>query len=74
MWKNCGRSRGECDGVARGVWSGVGEIDSWENDGEGGAVDCGEAGLDFFVMRCAYWSSSSCECERDMGCDVGFDE
>ena len=45
--------------MARGVWSGVGEQESWENVGEGGAVDIGEPGLDFLVILCAYWSSSS---------------
>lgn len=39
-----GRSRGEWAGVASGVWSGVGLRESCEgaNEGELGAVDCGE--------------------------------
>ena len=49
MLKNCGRNLGECEGVAKGVWSGVGEVEWWEYEGDGGAVDCGEPGLDFFV-------------------------
>lgn len=51
--KPCGRRRGECAGVARGVWSGVGLAESWENVGEGGAVDMGEPGRDRFVILCA---------------------
>jgi len=49
LLKNCGRNLGECEGVAKGVWSGVGEVEWWEYEGDGGAVDCGEPGLDFFV-------------------------
>ena len=67
--KPCGRNRGEWAGVASGVWSGVGEHESCEKVGEGGAVERGEPGRDFFVMRCAYGSSSSCECDLDMGCE-----
>lgn len=55
--------------MARGVLSGVGEQESCENVGEEGAVETGELGRDFLVERCeTYGSSSSCECERDMGC------
>lgn len=57
-----GRRRGECAGVASGVWSGVGDNESCEKVGEDGAVELGEFGLDR-LMRCAY-SSSSAECER----------
>lgn len=28
--------------MARGVWSGVGLSESWEKEGEEGAVDCGD--------------------------------
>jgi len=51
------------------VWSGVGLAESCENVGEGGAVDMGEPGRDFFVILCEYWSSSSWECDLDIGCD-----
>lgn len=44
-----GLNRGECAGVARGVWSGVGESESWEKVGDEGAVDCGELGLERFA-------------------------
>ena len=44
--KAYGRRRGECAGVASGVWSGVGESESCEKVGEDGAVDCGELGRD----------------------------
>ena len=54
--------------MANGVCSGVGEQESWEKVGEDGAVDTGEVGLDFFTARWAmYWSSSSCECDLDIG-------
>ncbi len=53
-----------------GVWSGVGEVELCEKVGEGGAVDWGEDGLDFFVILCEYGSSSSCECDLDMGWDA----
>jgi hypothetical protein len=39
----------------------VGLQESWEKVGDGGAVDVGEPGLDFFVILCEYGSSSSCE-------------
>jgi hypothetical protein len=60
--------------VASGVWSGVGEVESCENVGEGGAVEYGELGRDFFVMRWLYGSSASCECERDIGCECDESE
>lgn len=47
----------------------MGLAESWENVGEGGAVDIGEPGRDLFVILCAYGSSSSCECDLDMGCE-----
>ena len=46
-----GRSRGECAGVARGVWSGVGDKESWEKVGDDGAVELGEFGLDRLACR-----------------------
>jgi hypothetical protein len=49
--KSRGHRRGECAGVARGVLSGVGEHESWEKLGEGGAVDTGELGRDFLTER-----------------------
>lgn len=39
-----GRRRGEWAGVARGVWSGVGDRESCEKVGEDGAVELGEFG------------------------------
>ena len=46
----------------------MGEHESWLNVGEEGAVEIGELGRDFLAFRCeVYWSSSSWECERDMG-------
>lgn len=42
--------RGECAGVARGVWSGVG-LSELLNVGDDGAVDDGEFGRDF-LDRC----------------------
>jgi hypothetical protein len=42
--------------VARGVWSGVGDSESWEKDGEDGAVDCGESGC--------LWDEGECDLER----------
>lgn len=50
-WMPKGRKRGEWAGVARGVWSGVGESESCEKVGDEGAVDIGELGLDRFDMR-----------------------
>jgi hypothetical protein len=50
----------------------VGDVESWEKVGEGGAVEKGELGLDFFVIRCEYGSSVSWECERDIGCDIEY--
>ena len=46
-----GLRRGECAGVANGVWSGVGESESCEKVGEDGAVEFGELGLDLFGWR-----------------------
>lgn len=63
-----GRSLGEWAGVTIGVWSGVGERESCENVGEGGAVENGLFGRLFFVGLWRYGSSASCECDRDMGC------
>jgi hypothetical protein len=34
-----------------GVWSGVGDNESWEKVGEEGAVEFGEFGLDLFEFR-----------------------
>lgn len=69
--KSRGYRRGEWAGVASGVFSGVGEQLSSacdEKSGDDGAVDTGELGRDFLTDRCdTYWSSSSCECERDIG-------
>lgn len=65
-WTPYGRRRGECAGVARGVWSGVGDRESWEKVGEEGAVDKGELGRERFAMRRRDGSSSSCEWDRDM--------
>ena len=39
-----GRRRGEWAGVAIGVWSGVGDSESWEKVGDEGAVELGELG------------------------------
>jgi len=65
-----GLRRGECAGVARGVWSGVGDKESWEKVGDDGAVELGELGRDR-LMRCPSPSSSSWEWERDMYGDSG---
>jgi hypothetical protein len=48
---NMGLNRGECAGVTIGVWSGVGERESCENVGDGGAVEYGLFGLLFLVWR-----------------------
>lgn len=70
-WISCnmGRIRGECAGVASGVYSGVGERESSEQVGEDGAVERGEFGRER-LKRC----SSSCECERDMDCENAYCE
>lgn len=47
----------------------MGLAESCEKVGDGGAVDIGDPGLDFFVILCAYGSSSSWECDLDIGCD-----
>lgn len=46
-----GRRRGECAGVASGVWSGVGDSESWENVGDEGAVELGELGRERLACR-----------------------
>jgi hypothetical protein len=46
-----GLRRGECAGVASGVWSGVGDNESCEKVGEDGAVLLGEFGLERFTCR-----------------------
>ena len=48
-----GRRRGECAGVAKGVWSGVGESESCEKVGDEGAVELGELGRDLLECRIA---------------------
>ena len=46
-----GLRRGECAGVAMGVWSGVGDSESCEKVGDDGAVELGELGRDRFACR-----------------------
>ena len=65
-WSPKGLNRGECAGVASGVWSGVGESESCEKVGEEGAVELGDAGRDRLNKRCLELSSSSLEWDRDM--------
>ena len=55
--------------MARGVWSGVGDRESWEKAGEDGAVEPGEVGRDRFrgfdtSIGSSMWESR--EWERDM--------
>lgn len=71
-WGPCGRNRGECAGVARGVWSGVGEKEPYEKVGEEGAVERGELGPDRREMRRVEESSSSGTGMRNTDCaDAG---
>lgn len=66
-WDPCGRKRGEWAGVAKGVWSGVGEKEPYEYVGEDGAVERGELGPDRREMRGTGESSSSGTWMRDTG-------
>jgi hypothetical protein len=71
--KPSGRRRGECAGVRMGVWSGVGERESCEKVGEGGAVEYGLLGLLLLAGRWLYWwSSGSCECDLEAGFDSEY--
>ena len=59
--------------MARGVWSGVGLKESWEKEGDDGAVEPGEEGRERLcggglAARSSPWVS--CEWERDMFGDV----
>jgi hypothetical protein len=59
--------------VAKGVWSGVGESESWEKVGDDGAVECGEFGRDRFLRR-RLSSLVSCECDLDIECEMAYAE
>jgi hypothetical protein len=63
-----GRRRGDCAGVAKGVCSGVGELESCEKVGEDGAVELGDDGRDRLAWRARDASSSSCDRERTIDC------
>lgn len=51
--------------MARGVWSGVGDSESWEKVGDDGAVELGEPGLER-LTRGPLESWPSCECDLDI--------
>ena len=62
--------------MARGVWSGVGERESWEKAGEEGAVEPGEVGRERFRGFGISMASSGCEsreCERDILGELEFE-
>jgi hypothetical protein len=67
-----GLSLGEWPGVTIGVWSGVGDSESCEKVGDGGAVENGLFGLLFLVCLWLYGSSRSRECDLDAGCEMEY--